>query len=376
MAYLTGSGGRGEFRIPSGAGWGGRVRSAQSLLTHVTRASTAHLLNLADGTLRDLPGSRQSRGAVWSPDSRQLALMDSNGGQCQIVVLHPDGSQPRRYPVLVDPATASLRWSPDGRLLAYYPWRGATNLALLDPATGNIRTLFSTPDAGYIDPVWRPDGRSLVLVKYSGWPDTTHRDVYEAALDGTTLKLRDLDDELPFIRFISDRLLLGAADGGRYSVIPTNPGVTQRLPFVVGRVPFPGVSSDGRWLLFHLWNQTERPKLDRRSSSVELLTIGGDSSRTVSLPFGAQFETPLFFPDGRHVILVGNAPGDSVSKIFLVPLDGTPPRLLAAVPAMPYEGRLELSPDGRTLVFTTEGPPTSTLYELDLSPILPSVGRP
>jgi hypothetical protein len=250
------------------------------------------------------------------------------------------------------------------------------SLALLDPATGNTRAILTAPDATYLDFIWRPDGKSLVVIQWSGLPGATHRDVYEASLDGTPLKLRDLDRELRFTRFLSDRLLLGADDGGRYSVIPTSGGVTRSLlPTAVGLVPFPGISNDGTRLLFHRWTSTDLPKPDRRSTSVELLTLGADSSRALRLPFGAQFETPQFHPDGRHVVLVGNTPGDSVSRVFLVPLDGTAPRLLGTVPALPYDGRLELSPGGRLLVFTTEDAPSTTLYELDLTPILQSIRR-
>ena len=51
-------------------------------------------------------------------------------------------------------------------------------------------------------------------------------------------------------------------------------------------------------------------------------------------------------------------------------------RLPNTVPAMPYEGRLELSPDGRTLVLTTEGSPTTAIYEIDLGPIVRALLRP
>ena len=284
IAYVAASGTRGEFRIPPGSD--GVVGSAQTVLRHTTRPSATHLLNVADGTVRDLPPgtllSGNSSTRAWSPDSRHFALSDSTGGHYVLTLRSADGTQPKRYPVILDPATAVMHWSPDGRLLAY-SWDGATTVSVLDPATGKIRIVFSAPEATGFDFNWRPDGQSLVLVKHSVQSGVRHRELYEASLDSTGRKLRDIAAEYCCLMFISDRLLLGGADGDEsniYTVIPTGGGTAQLRPGGVGRRGFPGVSSDGKWLLFAL-----RKNNERRSTGVELLTTGGDSSRTLNLPF-------------------------------------------------------------------------------------------
>ena len=101
---------------------------------------------------------------------------------------------------------------------------------------------------------------------------------------------------------------------------------------------------------------------------------GGDSLRTLSLPFEVTccWNAP-FHPDGRHLILGGTTPGESISKLFLVPLNGDAPRVLSQFSRL--NGTAYVSPDGRSLVFTSEGTPTSTIYELDVTPILQSIGK-
>ena len=377
IAFVTASGARGEFRIPVQAWPADFVWSAQSLLTRTTTASTAHVLTPGEAGMRSLKsGTLLTYGnfTSWSPDGRRIAMMDSTGGRLRLTVLKADGTEPRHFPVTLIPTEASLLWSPDGRLLAYYAGGGATTLGVLDPATGKTRTVFSAPDASHIVFVWRPDGQSIVLVKFSSPPRGRRLEVFEVRLDGTSRKLRDVDNEFTFVGLISDTLLLRGNDGdvtNVYGTMPTDSGLGHTLLGGVGRAGWPGVSADGRWLLFLLHNKT-----DRGITSVGLVTTRGDSSHTLSLPFEAQYEDHHFrpfHPDGRHLVLAGKAAGDSVSRIFLVPIDGTAPRALVALPTTSSRVSFDFSPDGRSLVYTLDGAPTSTIYELDLRPILQSV---
>jgi Tol biopolymer transport system component len=368
VAYATASGVRGEIQVPPGAEPGFDI-GPPGLLVRTTRRVAAHLLNVADGTVRDLlSGTQLSFLPVWSADGRWLALRDSSEGHRQITIMNADGSHLRRYPAAMTMLGGSMHWSPNGQLLAYYAGAGQP-LVVLDPATGNSRVAFAAPEATFIDFTWRPDGRSIVLVRRSM---NGLNEVHEAQLDGTNRKLRDIAAEFVYTMFISDQLILGGNPGtpsNRYALIPTSGGPEQYVPGGIGRRRWPGVSSDGKWLLFQLRGSTENA-----ATSVELVTTGGDSSRTLSLPFEVALENPPFDLDGRHVILVGKVPGEDVFKIFLVPLNGDTPRTLATIPGTP-RGRLDLSPDGGTLAFTTVGPPTSTIFQLDFGPMLAAVRR-
>lgn len=212
MGYVTRSGTSGEFVIPPGSLLRSAEWSARTLLTRTTRPSTTHLLNLADGSVRDLlPENRQSRSPAWSQDGRQLALQTGTRQGVEMTVVNTDGSEPRRFPVALDLASAaSMHWSPAGGLLAYWAGAGSTMLSLLDPVSGDSRVLYSEPDVTGIVFTWRPDGRSIVLVKYSVLAGAQRRETYEVTLDRASRKLRDLPSGFPFTTLLSDRLVQGS----------------------------------------------------------------------------------------------------------------------------------------------------------------------
>ncbi len=388
VAYTTTSGAHGEFRIPPGSAFGSwagnHIDPAQSLLRKTENPVTAHILNLADGTVRDvLPGALNGRAAVWSPDGSRLALQDSTGGHDEITVMNVDGSQPHRYPITVTPSSPVgnyMRWSPNGQMLAYYPSFKIT-LAVLDLATGKSRVVSSAPPNGVLpDFFWRPDGKSIVLVKDPARLGDSQGEVYEAGLDGTERKLRDIGAGLgssrrdAYLSFISDQLLLvSATSSSERFLIPTSGKTAQRLPGTGRRWGSMAVSSDGGWLMFV-------PRDDGQPNmSVELMTSGGDSLRTLRLPFHPTCcWQATFTPDG--VIIGGETPGEKASKFFLVPLNGAAPRVLSEFPGRTAEfsgltGIASLSPTGKALLFTTRAVPTSTFYELDLTTLLQSVGK-
>ena len=239
LGYVSAKGERGEFRIPAGSafastGWS----SARTLLVRPWRSTTSHLLNTEDGSSRTLPAGTRLTPAwrvifnvtVWSPDGQRFALADSVEDHVELSVWNVDGTRLRRYPIVIEPTLTVLRWSPDSRLLAYYAGLGATSLMVLDPTTGDTRTVFTSPDVTALDFAWRPDGASIVVLKWSQAAGAQQRALYEAQLDGTNRKLRDLDATRRFTRMLSDSLVQGADDGAVWAVVPTAGGPSRVRP--------------------------------------------------------------------------------------------------------------------------------------------------
>jgi Tol biopolymer transport system component len=163
---------------------------------------------------------------------------------------------------------------------------------------------------------------------------------------------------------------LGNASNTDRYLLPAGEGAPIKLPKGGYWIREPGVSPDGKWLAAIVRNP------DGRINSMELVAADGSSVRPLRLPFevGPSTFRPPFTPDGRNLILFGKAPGESVSKIYSVPLDGSAPKALATLPATStIAGRLDLSPDGSAVVFTSTGPWTSKIYEIDVTPILRSI---
>lgn len=376
VEYVTASGSRGEFRIPRGANPGQYPEAARTLMIAYTRRDWAHIINLADGKVRELrPGSLSSRGPAWSPDGRKIALHDSTGGVYGITVINADGSGARHYPISALPSY--MRWAPNGQTLAYAiePRMGEPlQVGVLDLASGTTRVVSIAPNATQFDFRWRADGGSLLVMKWTMGSGPLVRQVFEAPVLGHERIVRDISSEFPELTrggpISGDWVALGNASNTDHYLVPAAGGTPIKLPKGGYWIQEPGVSPDGKWLAALVRDP------DGRVRSMEIVAADGSSVRPLRLPFevGSTTFRPPFTPDGRSLILFGKAPGESVSKIYSVPLDGSAPKALATLPTTStVAGRLDLSPDGSAVVFTSVGPWTSRIYEMDVTPILQAI---
>jgi Tol biopolymer transport system component len=79
---------------------------------------------------------------------------------------------------------------------------------------------------------------------------------------------------------------------------------------------------------------------------------------------------PFFLPDGKHLAVVSAASATDPKRLWLVSLDGEAPRPIATLSESPVTTVMDLSSDGRSLVFTRPGTPTTTLLQADYSAAL------
>ena len=253
--------------------------------------------------LTALTGCRPT--AVWSPDSRQIAL--DAGGVIQTFDVQTHQFQRRtqgpRY--AFNPA-----WSPDGKQLGYLlaTFKSDINtlaLASTDPATGAQRLLIPKlpvpPDEGGQPPqphamldlareslnfTWSPDGKHLALTVPSGHEYT----VMTANADGTNLR----------------RLIPGEGFSPAWSPDST------RLAFVdTDALEIAAPDGSGRKAL---WNFQQRGKNAGRINGVRWSPDG----KSLRVLFDDDPKKPDSLPEA--------------CTLWSVPVDGSEPKQLAAVP--------------------------------------------
>jgi serine/threonine-protein kinase len=115
-------------------------------------------------------GSEDERSPEWSPDGRQLLLLDNWGTRpaLHVVTRGADGrwSKPRSLSIVVgaDTITPGISdWSPDGRFVACGCGEGGIVVAPVEGGTARrLSPTFST--AGWAFPQWSADGRTVYHV--------------------------------------------------------------------------------------------------------------------------------------------------------------------------------------------------------------------
>lgn len=116
-----------------------------------------------------VPASVQ--GFTWSPDATQIAAgeWDQTAKKATVSLIDVATGQISEI-ATADKLVAGLAWSPDGASLAYYKQDLATGTATVEVLAisgGDPREPIDNDDLQWLDPVWTPDGESLIVTGLS-----------------------------------------------------------------------------------------------------------------------------------------------------------------------------------------------------------------
>jgi len=311
-------------------GWGSSMTAAGGLLLTVNENPTTvygAAFDARTGALTEAPSrlvaGESNRLPRFSQDGRQLAFI-SNPRTLSVQRL--DTRQRTILPLLLR-NLGSFDWAPDGRsfLALATDLQDRSGVYQIDAATGNATALLvNTEDVRHFTPHWAADGRHFYVTR--GRPR-------ENRGDGVI----ELDPQTGTELVLLDWSQVRATDGS-----PVPPLRDHR------------VSPDGR----HVAGLTREPQVNH-GAAIWIASVADRRARQLLTVPARQSGLPLLSPntltwtaDGGAVLInrAGEKSGDN-RGLWIVPIDGSSPRMLAIDLPLSARDPAALHPDGRRIAF-------------------------
>lgn len=278
-------------------------------------------LGYYSGWLSGSPGHRNDL-PVWSPDGNTIAFFSDRGGNPDIYIMKPDGSQVEQ---LTRDAFASLYFTKS-------------------PEDGN--------------PAWSPDGSQIVFESGRDNQMMTYvnHDIYVMAADGSHVQRLTDDgaDEggprwsprggwIAYVKmeYFSDQALI---ENPAWDIYVMNVDGTQQTQLTKGpsNELEPAWSPDGTRIAFIS---------DRNGQNFDIYVMDADGSNVKQLTDDSANEFgPVWSPDGKQIVFNSDRNGNV--QLFMMSLDGT--HLVELTENDSNSAYADWSPDGERIVFESD----------------------
>jgi Tol biopolymer transport system component len=265
-------------------------------------------------------------------------------------------------------------WSPDGRSLAFFSFRGRPTLVIRSVTSGHERTVILPQglEANFFSgPRWFPDSRSVLVIVAD--PQGSGRAFYRVDIDsGTADRLYHTDRQISSFALSPDgrsiywsvQSVAGRPDSGelaRYDIAEQKMTVLKRDEWFIAVA----VSPDGTQLAYlkSIRGNDELRRLKEAPSVVEVIPTAGGPARQVfrdkTWLSGHRYNTLSWAPDGRHLMFVRED-----GRLWRIPATGGEPQDMG----VSMRGRIKapsIHPDGTRLVFGVADADDNEVWALD-----------
>ena len=246
----------------------------------------------------------------WSPDGTTILASSTIDGDSEIFLFSLDGSAPRqltRNAAADDIAT----WSRDGRRIFFTSDRRGR----LEPFVMNADGSEQAPFTGAAEQPSAPDGTQLIESSVQGRvaivavsPDGKRR----VLTDGQHAEQGSFSPDGRWIVY-EQRNAIDEEDIKRSNIVIAKPDGSERR--IVSPGTDPSWSTDGRSLLFKIWNESDQ--------QLWIATASRDGGTARRLSPGVH---PAWSPDGRRIAFMRDS--GSGTDIWVMDADGANPRCI------------------------------------------------
>jgi serine/threonine protein kinase/Tol biopolymer transport system component len=288
-------------------------------------------------------------GPTFSPDGKRIAYMRANDpdpGKYRLLSANLDGSDERVLQIAALPLPDSLSWSPDGKsiaLISFPEGMSPRQISVFDIATAKDTPITAFPDRSFLDLVWIPDGRGLLVNYRDRTSGSTNRQIgFVSYPDGRFQSLTNDTRGYRFLSISADAKAMVSLQQQGSDSIYLQPAAGNGTPVQVQGLPneatVDGVGWDGHGNLI----------VTTRTSILRMSPDGSQQTTLASDPSAIAAQTSVCRNGGPILLSWIAREGRTTTNIWRVDADGSHPKQLT-------NGKDEEYPlcaaDGRSLYY-------------------------